>query len=157
MIVKCIRIFVYLTGVILLVTATAKVVSACGNSRILQMPDPVFAISFRRLFWIAGILELAVACTCFIRNIPLLQTGLIACLSTSFLIYRVGATLAGWNKPCRCLGNLTDAVHISPETADAVMKTILACLLIGSYTALFWFWRQRRVAPTSTCAVNTSR
>jgi hypothetical protein len=41
------------------------------------------------------------------------------------------------------LGNLTDALHISPQTGDIAMKIILAYLLIGSYATLFWLWRQR--------------
>ena len=41
------------------------------------------------------------------------------------------------------MGNLTDALHIPPQTADTAMKIILAYLLIGSYASLFWLWRQR--------------
>jgi hypothetical protein len=58
----------------------------------------------------------------------------------------------GWHKPCSCLGNLTDALHIPPQTADTAMKIILAYLLIGSYGNLFWLWRQCKksaaVSPT---------
>jgi hypothetical protein len=51
---------------------------------------------------------------------------------------------------CPCLGNLTDALHITPQTADTAMKIILTYLLIGSYASLFWLWRQRnKPAPTS--------
>ena len=50
----------------------------------------------------------------------------------------------GWHKPCGCLGNLTDALGISPETADTVAKVLLAYLLIGSYALLVWEWRKHR-------------
>jgi hypothetical protein len=41
-------------------------------------------------------------------------------------------------KPCKCLGNLTDAIHIPPQTAESVMKITLAYLLVGSYVTLFY-------------------
>jgi hypothetical protein len=56
----------------------------------------------------------------------------------------------GYHKPCNCLGNLTDALHIPLQTADTAMKIVLGYLLIGSYAILFWLWRQRRIAPPST-------
>jgi hypothetical protein len=51
-----------------------------------------------------------------------------------------------WHRPCNCLGNLTDALHISPQTADNIMKLLLAYLLIGSYGLMFWRWKQGREA-----------
>ena len=96
------------------------------------------------MFCIAGIIELAVAYIClFTKNISL-QAGLVAVLSTNFLLYRFGLWLVGWHSPCLCLGNLTDALHISPETADTAMKIVLAYLLIGSYATLFWLWKEKK-------------
>jgi hypothetical protein len=54
------RLFMLSAGVIFLVTGVAKVVSASGNARILDSSDPVFSISFRHLFLLVGLLELAV-------------------------------------------------------------------------------------------------
>jgi len=45
--------------------------------------------------------------------------------------------------------NLTDALHIPPQTAEMAMKIILAYLLIGSYATLFWLWRQRKKSVSS--------
>jgi hypothetical protein len=47
------------------------------------------------------------------------------------------------------MGNLTDALHIPPQTADTAMKIILAYLLLGSYGTLFWLWRQKRLGPST--------
>jgi hypothetical protein len=44
------------------------------------------------------------------------------------------------------MGNLTDALHISPQVADTAIKIILVYLLLGSYAALFWLWLQRKKA-----------
>ena len=60
------------------------------------------------------------------------------------MLLRFGLWWMGWHKPCNCLGNLTDALHLSPQTADNIMKVVLAYLLIGSYGLLFWGWWRRK-------------
>jgi hypothetical protein len=67
--------------------------------------------------------------------------GLVAWMSTNFVVYRLGLWWLNWKSPCSCLGNLTAALHISPQAADNIMKVLLACLLIGSYGLLIWRWR----------------
>lgn len=94
-----------------------------------------------------GILETAVALVCFFAKSQKLALGLIAWLSTNLLVYRVGLWWMDWHRPCSCLGNLTDALHISPQVADNIMKAVLAYLLIGSYGLLFWQWRNSRGLP----------
>ena len=89
-------------------------------------------------------MELIVALICFFGRRIGLQSGLVAWLATNFLLYRLSLGWIGYEKPCGCLGNLTDALHLSPQTADTAMKIVLAYLLIGSYTALFWHWQQRK-------------
>ena len=63
--------------------------------------------------------------------------------------YRIGLWWIGWQKPCSCLGNLTDALHISPQVADNVMKGLLAFMLIGSVSLLILHQRQGRAASPS--------
>jgi hypothetical protein len=141
--------FRYSAGLLLLFTAIAKIVSACGSARILQTPDPVLSIPFQDLFWIVGSLELLVAFFCLWGKRLALPIGLVAWLATNFLAYRIALVTVDWHKPCSCLGNLTDALHISPQTADTAMKIILAYLLMGSYATLFWIWRQPKMAGSS--------
>jgi hypothetical protein len=50
-------------------------------------------------------------------------------------------------KPGPCPGNLTDALHISPQTDSNLVKIVLGYLLIGSYATLFWVWWQNRKSP----------
>ncbi len=137
-------------GLVLLAAAIAKLISSEGGAHILQKPDPILAISFQHVFWIVGTIELAVALTCLFSRQLHLQAGLLAWLATSFVAYRLGLVWVGWHKPCSCLGNLTDVLHISPQTADVAIKIILAYLLIGSYATLFWLWRQKRKAVLVT-------
>jgi cbb3-type cytochrome oxidase subunit 3 len=141
---KPINFFVCSAGALLTVTAIAKLVSSAGDARILQNPDPILSISFRHVFWIVGGIELVIATVCFFGKWIEIKAGLIAWLATSFLVYRIGLVWVGYHKPCSCLGNLTDALHIPPQMADTAMKIILAYLLIGSYAILFWLWRLHR-------------
>jgi hypothetical protein len=141
---KIMRLFLYSAAIVLLLTAIAKFISSAGHVKILLRFDPLTEFQFRNLFRIAGSIEIAVALACIFSKRAWLSAGLVAWLSTSFLAYRIGLVLLGWHRPCSCLGNLTDALHIPPQTADTAMKIILAYLLIGSYTTLFWLWRQKR-------------
>ena len=128
----------------LVVTGLAKALSAIGPARALDVPDPLFAIPFRHLMLLVGLSELLIAFFCLFTDKRRFSLMAVAWLSTNFLVYRLGLWFIGWHKPCGCLGNLTDMLHISPATADNIMKALLAYLLVGSYATLFWRWRQGR-------------
>jgi hypothetical protein len=139
---KTARLFLCVAGVLLLATAAAKLIGSFGNAHILQHSDPIIGLTYRQLFGVVGAIELIVALVCFFGKRITLQAGLVACLATTFAAYRQGLVWIGYRKPCSCLGNLTDALHIPPQTADTAMKVMLAYLLVGSYATLFWLWRQ---------------
>jgi hypothetical protein len=141
---KMTRLFYCSAAMVLLVTAAAKFISSAGHAKILLERDPVTGFQFRDLFRIVGGIEIAVAVVCIFSKRICLSAGLMAWLATSFLAYRTCLVWIGYHWPCSCLGNLTDALHIPPQTADTVMKIILAYLLIGSYATLFWLWKQKR-------------
>jgi hypothetical protein len=138
------KLFIYSSALVLLATALAKLASSVGHSEVLQMSDPLLRISFKHAFLVAGIMELVVSGACFTSKDNVFSLKIIAWMATCFLVYRVGLYVIGWHKPCHCLGNLTDVIHISPDTADLIMKTILAYLLLGSYGALFFLGRNQR-------------
>lgn len=135
-------------GVVLAITGVAKIWSGLGNSKFLAVIDPVIGLEFGHLMLVVGTLEIVVALVCFFGRRQTLALGLVAWLATNFVVYRVGLWWIGWHRPCNCLGNLTDALHISPQAADNIMKVVLAYLLIGSYGLLVWQWlRNRRGTP----------
>jgi hypothetical protein len=144
---KLARIFLVSSGLLLTVTAIAKLVSASGSARILQYPDPVLSIPYRDVFWIVGVVELGIALVCFMDKRVRLQAGLVAWLATNFVVYRLGLLWVGYHGWCHCLGNLTDALKISPQTADTAMKIILGYLLVGSYATLLWLWSKNQQSP----------
>lgn len=131
---------------ILAVAGLAKVWSAFAPAKLLTVADPITGISFGHLMLAVGTLELTIAGVCLFARSHRLPLLLIAWLATNFVVYRCGLWWMGWQKPCSCLGNLTDALHLSPELADNMMKVTLAYLLLGSYGLLLWQWR-RHGAP----------
>jgi Methylamine utilisation protein MauE len=147
---RSVSLFLFSAGVLLLVTGVAKLISGFGDTRALAAPDPLLSLPYRFLFWGVGILEVIVAAVCFFAGRTPLKAGLVAWLATNFLVYRVGQAAVGYDGPCACLGSLTAALHISPHAADNAMRVVLAYLLVGSYTALFWLWKQKRKASPGT-------
>jgi hypothetical protein len=140
-------------GIVLLLTALAKILSAVGPARALDVPDPIIGISFRFVMVGVGLVELLIAFFCLFTARRWICLLAVAWLASNFVTYQLGLWWMGWHRPCGCLGNLTDALHISPTTADHIMKAVLAYLLIGSYWLL---WRQwRRVTPASGTTQNT--
>jgi hypothetical protein len=143
------RLFLYSASVVLLLTAAAKFGSSAGHGKILLAADPSTGLQFGNLFRMVRSIEVLIALACFFGRRTWLSAGLLAWLATCFVAYRIGLVVVGWRKPCSCLGNLTDALHIPPQTVDTAMKIILTYLLIGSYAALFWLWRQSRARASA--------
>jgi len=141
---KILQLFTFTAGVALLLTALAKFISASGNAHLLKASDPSLGIQYDHLFLLVGTCELFVAVVCLFTSQTLLKAILIAWLATMFLIYRFSLLWIHWAKPCPCMGTLTGALHIQPKTADTIMQTVLAYLLIGSYGTLLWYWRQQK-------------
>jgi hypothetical protein len=145
---KFARYFAISAGVILAVTGFAKLISSEGAAQILQVSDPIFGITFQHLFWLVGSLEVIIAIACLVGRKGASQALYVASLSTGFLAYRVGLWWIGWQRPCSCLGNLTDLLHIAPETGDLVMKICLVYLVMGSYLILAIKWARSGDAGT---------
>jgi hypothetical protein len=129
-----------LVALVLLITATAKLISSMGSATILATQDPVTGMTFRDLFRLVAALEIAVAAICIFGRRITLVSGAVAWLATNFLIYRIALHLIGYRRPCSCMGNLTDALHLSPQKADTCMKIVLAYMLAGGYATLFRSW-----------------
>jgi hypothetical protein len=138
--------FVLSAGTFLMLTGFAKIWSVFGSAKLLAVEDPLVGIPFRYLLLAVGVLETVIGCVCFFSKNRKLAACFVACLATNLLVYRLSLWWINWHSPCHCLGNLTDALHIPPQTADIAMKIVLGYLLVGSYATLFWLWKQRKKA-----------
>jgi hypothetical protein len=130
------RKFLISAGLLLIVTGGAKLLSILGKGHILDLPDPVFGITFRALFLGAGLLEFVIGLECLRPGNAVWRAGLVAWLASSFVVYRLGLIWVGYHGACPCAGTLTGALHISPHAADTIMKIVLLYLLVGSYGCL---------------------
>jgi hypothetical protein len=138
------RWFIGSSGALLMVTGIGKVWSGLGSAKYLALADPIIGIRLGHLMLLVGVAEIVIASLCFASKRPAIPLALIAWISVNFILYRFGLWSMNWHRPCRCMGNLTDALHISPTLADNVLKAVLAYLLIGSFLTLAWLWRRRR-------------
>jgi hypothetical protein len=145
-----VRLFVFFSGFLFLLTGAAKLISANGTARILNDLDPIFLVSFRHILYVAGVAELIVSAICFFSRNRELQACSVAFLATIFLLYRVGLYWDGFHSVCPCLGNISDALHIRSQTADNIMKIVLAYFVIGSYSTMFCLWKQTRIPSSSS-------
>ena len=137
------RLFKWSVILLLLTAALGKFISS-GSSASGHLSDPVFSVELRSLLWLAGVMELVVVVICLAAKNDLIAAGAIAWLATNFALYRFGLWWAGSTHSCGCFGNITEVLHISTETADLLMKIILAYLFFGGYFSLFCFLRQKR-------------
>jgi hypothetical protein len=135
---KWARWFILSAGGVFLVTGFAKIVSASGQARILKTDDPIIGMTFRSLMLLVGNLELIIAVVCLFSKKWKLSLKLVFWMAATFTGYRFGLWWIGWKTPCSCLGNLTDALKVSPQMADLIMKYVLVYLLAGSITLLCW-------------------
>ncbi len=133
--------FIVSAVVILAVTGVAKVLSSLGQVKALDQIDPVFGVPLRALIALTGIAEIFLAGHCFRSPRVRLSTGLLAWFFSLLLVYRISLLALGWRQPCSCLGNLTEVLDLSPDTADLIMKWVLAYLLVGSL-GLLLLWRR---------------
>lgn len=140
--------FRYSAGVLLLLLGCAKLVSSGSSEKILDLYNPVFPMTFRCLLIVAAGLEILVSIICFCKTSSALKMVAVGWISTNFLLYRIALHVVDYHKPCKCLGDLTDALHLSSQTAEMFTTIILAYLLIGSYVTLFWLWRQGKKEST---------
>ena len=138
------RLFLVSAGGGLGLTGLSKAFSAIGAARALDVADPLIGIPFRQLLLLVGLAELLIAFFCLFTDKRRLSLLAVAWISTNFLVYRLGLWFIGWHRPCGCMGNLTDLLHLTPRAADNIMKGVLAFLLLGSYGILYREYRQRK-------------
>jgi hypothetical protein len=144
-------IFIRSVIVILAFTALAKLISASGGARALEATDPLLMLTHRQVFLSVGILELAIAAFLVFSSRQTLKVPVIAWLAGNFTVYRLGLYWIGAKLPCGCLGVLTEALGITPKTADLWMKGVLAYLLLGAA-----FFLVSRAARIGTVVENAS-
>jgi hypothetical protein len=98
--------FICSTAIILIVTATLKLVTVALAPRWANTEDPIFFfLSNRLLAGMAAILEFCIAWLLFTRTATKIKLTVIFWLSLFFACYHVGIRAMGTVDSCICLGD----------------------------------------------------
>lgn len=127
------------------ITALAKLVSATGSVKVLDIPDGLLPLTVRETLIMAAVIELSVVFFLTRSRSVISKLVLIEWLGTNFLLYRFGALLLTVGKPCPCLGSATAQLHISRSITDPLLSGLILYMVIGSLGFLLWHLLSRRV------------
>lgn len=140
--IKLVKHYCHFAAACLVVVAVSKLFSALGHQPILQPGDAILRLRHRAVFILVALIELGVARVCWLNQPPQVKAVMVAWLASQFLLYRLGLWWMQLPGPCKCLGNLTDALPFPPHVLDNMMLALLGYLLVGSYGILAWHWRR---------------
>lgn len=121
----------------LMLTASAKIISIIQSKPFLNYPDPVFThlsptLVTKQALEIAALAEICVGSIMFIKRkslfAPLARFLLVSC----FVCYRMLATVFAYTRPCSCLGRVLDWTGFNPIVLDDIPIAILWFMGIGS-------------------------
>lgn len=134
---------------ILLLFAVGKLLTLWDDSPVWREQEPITGLSFRKFSVAAGLAELTVVfCLRFISSTAR-RAMLLVIISGTFLLYRSLLLWVDYQKPCACLGSLTEIAGLDPNVASGIatasaMFLLFAglSLLTSSITKEFW-WNER--------------
>jgi hypothetical protein len=131
--------FAVSTGVILALTALAKLASAADSAPLLELLDPILGVSLRSVLIGAGAIELLLAILLFRRPADITAPLLILAFASNCLLYRL-ALYAQGRRVCPCLGTVGQNLHLNERLLDTGLKIALLYMLVGSVWSM---WRHR--------------
>lgn len=131
----------------LIITATLKLASLPGPSRVLESIDPVFGVPTKTVFVWVALLEIVVALALIRWLRPPGALWVSAWMGLNLLLYRGARFLAGEHNACPCLGSAADGLGLRPAAVDAALLSFSAFLFFGS-GALLWKLHQSPAGPT---------
>src|SRR6266478_9700211 len=85
---------------LLLVTGPAKLYSATGTAKVLDIPEALLPMSIRQALWLTGLIEVVIAAYLFFGKTEKIKLVCVAWLGGNFLLYRIAAALLAVGKPC---------------------------------------------------------
>jgi len=136
---------------ILLITAAAKLYSATGAAKVLDIPDALLPVSIRQALWLVGLIEAAIAGYLILGRTEKIKLVCVAWLGGNFILYRLAAALLAVGKPCPCLGSVTEKLPLPPATIDQLLWLVALYLFCGS----MFFLLARKQDPGSCTVVRT--
>lgn len=145
--------FIFSAAVALFMTAAFILLSATSKAAILDGPDPLLILSYRKVFYVAAGLELALSAFLLLARDAQTKLMLMAWLAGGFLVYDIGMAYYHEANLFVCLGNLFDWVTVPPRILNGIAYVVLGWLLLGSFGLLAWGWISGRKSTRSVIAV----
>lgn len=129
-------------AVTLIITGMAKLFTTTGTAGALSQPDPlIWFLTAKGVLGVAGLLELLIATVVLASNVPATRRLSLATLCGLVLPYRSGLHVVGAPGPCKCLGSIAAAIHLTDSQASFVASALLVVLSAGT-TACFLLARR---------------
>jgi hypothetical protein len=137
------KVFIKSVAVIILITATLKILTLIDGERKLDVADPLFFFfSNRELITLSIVVELVVVCFLFARLDHIKKLFIIFWLSGIFFLYHLGLWVSDYKYTCYCAGTPFSWLVVIPFDGKEIIRFLLGYMLIGS-----GFFLLRRPAP----------
>lgn len=116
----------------LFLTGLAKVYSATGSAKVLEIPEALLPMSIRQALWLVGLIELIIALYLWLGGNHRVKLVWVAWLGGNFVLYRLAAFLMTVGKPCPCLGSITEKLHLNQAAAEHILGAVAVYMLFSS-------------------------
>lgn len=144
------NVFFQIAALILLLTAGAKIYSSTGSMPILSRLDPILPLTVKQVLLSVASVEIIVAACLLASQNNRLRSASLLWLSGNYMAYRTALHFSNIKKPCHCLGNITDALHVAPDVANTAEWLIMGYFICGSLPYLLIAMEQSSVVPKQT-------
>jgi len=137
------RLFMVGCSLILLATASAKMVTLFSKPAILSFADPVLGMFTQAQSMIAAVaLEIIALLLMLYTRSARSAVNIVLWLSGVFLVYRIGYYFSPerGRRFCPCLGTITAGLPLSPETLQQTANVLFLYMLVGSVA--FWIFQR---------------
>ena len=129
----------------LLLTALAKLYSAEGSAKVLQIQDQLLHLGYGRVMVLAALIELGTAALLVLIRSDLKRSLMLLWLSSNLIAYRLGNYLLGIHT-CPCLGQAADRLPLPRGMADLILQLLVLWWFVGSWSSFWRFWASERWA-----------
>lgn len=128
---------------ILFVVGLIKLISIFGSGGILNVPDPIFGVSFRSIMVITGLIEVVSAGILLFTKNKLFAGSLALSLALEFIIYHGFAKVMQPGFYCPCLGSLGQSLGLDQVASTRLALTIAKFLVVLSAATIISAWLAR--------------
>jgi hypothetical protein len=118
--------------IILVYTASLKLMSVAENNESMLLSDPLFHIGNRCVLVFVAILEVSIGVYALLGRETWKRALRLLWLNANFLHYRWGISIVAPGEPCRCLGTVSIWLPWRPKNLDILLASIIIYFIVGT-------------------------